>query len=70
VRMLREAARLAVRRGSPDTAIAYLQRALDEPAEGQDLTEILVQLIVEFGLKIIVKIIVEVVFVELIVEFG
>jgi DNA-binding CsgD family transcriptional regulator len=44
VRTLREAARLAVRRGSPDTAIAYLQRALDEPAEGQDRTAILVQL--------------------------
>jgi DNA-binding CsgD family transcriptional regulator len=41
---LREAARDAIRRGSADTGVAYLRRALDEPPAGQVRAEVLYEL--------------------------
>lgn len=44
VSMLREAARLAVSGGAPDTAVVLLRRALDEPPDPSELPRVLFEL--------------------------
>lgn len=44
VRILRDAARVALRRGASDSAVELLRRALDEPCPASERTELLVEL--------------------------
>ncbi len=44
VAVLREAARIAVDRGAPDSAVTFLRRALEEPPAGRDRLDVLVEL--------------------------
>jgi DNA-binding CsgD family transcriptional regulator/tetratricopeptide (TPR) repeat protein len=43
-RTLLDAARRALARGAPDSAVSYLRRALEEPLEGRERAEILLEL--------------------------